>query len=215
MCPSVLGLSLQFIGIPADTGYMWMTLHDAARACGVSRRTLYNWRERGALRTRTTPGGRWLVWVDAELIESAGKSAPAPWKEREAALKDLRKRLVTLASQLHPSHLGASQLIGEAYAFDEPRLEGRPGLTDSLHRRNPDGGDPYGGAHGAPGRAVAQEWGVGGELRAASPYSDVDVLVLAAQAVGDTSTRAAAAGVRAGAGCRGRRSRDRARVQRR
>jgi len=93
---------------------MWMTLHDAARACGVSRRTLYNWRERGALKTRTTPGGRWLVWVDAELIESAGKSAPAPWKEREAAMKDLRKRLVALAGQLHASHLGSSELVGEA-----------------------------------------------------------------------------------------------------
>jgi hypothetical protein len=53
----------------------------------------------------------------------------------------------------------------------------------------------------APGRAVAQERGVWSQLRATASDSGIDVLVLAAQAVGYTGGRARA-GVRAGAGHR-------------
>lgn len=43
---------------------------------------------------------------------------------------------------------------------------------DSLRRRIPDGEDPYRRVPGAPGRAVAQEWGVGaGAVRAGAGHA--------------------------------------------
>jgi hypothetical protein len=68
-------------------------------------------------------------------------------------------------------------------AFDKPRLEEALRLADPLPRRMIDGQETESGAHDAAGRAVARQWGVWREFRAAASDTVVDVLVLVPQGV--------------------------------